>query len=65
MYFGEKLINSQLLKEMKNYIQAKLKNITWGGGPKMAEKQDGETTFSSTNSSKEHLNADQIPQNNF
>ena len=38
MYFGEKLINSQLLKEMKNYIQAKLKNITWGGGPKMAEK---------------------------
>ena len=29
-----------------------------GGGPKMAEEQDGETTFSPTNSSKEHLNAE-------
>ena len=29
-----------------------------GDGPKMAEKQDGETTFSPTNSSKEHLNAE-------
>ena len=28
------------------------------GGPKMAEEQDGETTFSPTNSSKEHLNAE-------
>ena len=28
----------------------------------MAEEQDGETTFSPTNSSKEHLNAEQIPQ---
>ena len=31
----------------------------------MAEEWDGETTFSSTNSSKEHLNAESIPQNNF
>ena len=31
----------------------------------MAEEQDGETTFSPTNSSKDHLNADQIPQSNF
>ena len=31
----------------------------------MAEEQDGETTFSPTNSSKEHLNAEQTPQNNF
>ena len=31
----------------------------------MAEEQDGETTFSPTNSSKEHLRAEQIPQNNF
>ena len=30
----------------------------------MAEEQDRETTFSPTNSSKEHLNAEQIPQNN-
>ena len=36
-----------------------------GGGPKTAEEQDGETTFSPTNSSTEHLNAEQIPLNNF
>ena len=29
-----------------------------GGGPKMAEEYDRETTFSCTNSSKEHLNAE-------
>ena len=37
----------------------------WGGGAKMAKEEDGETTFSPTNSSKEHLNAEQTPQNNF
>ena len=31
----------------------------------MAEEEDRETTFSPTNSSKEYLNAEQIPQNNF
>ena len=31
----------------------------------MVEEQDVETTFSPTNSSKEHLNAEQIPENNF
>ena len=31
----------------------------------MVEEQDGETTFSPKNSSKEHLNAEQTPQNNF
>ena len=31
----------------------------------MAEEWDGETTFSSTDSSKDHLNTEQIPQNNF
>ena len=36
-----------------------------GGGPKMVEEWDGETIFSPTNSSKDHLNAEQIPQNNF
>ena len=36
-----------------------------GGGAKVAEEQDRENTFSPTNSSKEHLNAKQIPQNNF
>ena len=35
------------------------------GCPKMAEEWDGETTFSPTNSSKEHLNAKQIAENNF
>ena len=31
----------------------------------MVKEYDRETTFSPTNSSKEHLNAEQIPQNNF
>ena len=35
------------------------------GGPKMAEEYVGETTFSPTNSSQDHLDAVQIPQNNF
>ena len=34
----------------------KLKNKR--GGAKMAEEQDGENTFSPTNSSKEHLNTE-------
>ena len=29
-----------------------------GGSPKMVEEQDGEATFSPTNSSKEHLKAE-------
>ena len=35
-----------------------------GHGPKMAEEQDGQTTFFLTSSLKEHLNAEQTPQNN-
>ena len=31
----------------------------------MAEEQDKETSFSPKNSSKDHLNAEQILQNNF
>ena len=31
----------------------------------MAEEEDGETTFSPTNSLKDHLNTEQTPQNNF
>ena len=31
----------------------------------MVEEQDMETTFSPTNSSKDHLNAEHLPQNNF
>ena len=31
----------------------------------MAEEQDGETTFSPTNSSKEHLDAEHTARNNF
>ena len=30
----------------------------------MAEEQDGETIFSPTNLSKDHLNAEQLSQNN-
>ena len=44
----------------------KSSSVWWGWcGPKMVEESDGETTFSPTNSLKEHLNAEQIPQNNF
>ena len=32
---------------------------------KTATEEDGETTFFPTNSSKEHLNAEKTPQNNF
>ena len=31
----------------------------------MAEEYDGETTFSPTKSSKDHLNTEQMPRNNF
>ena len=31
----------------------------------MAEEQDGKTNFSLTNSSKQHFNTEQTPQNNF
>ena len=41
------------------------KNAIMGGEAEMAEEQDGKTTFSPTNSSKEHLNAEQTTQNNF
>ena len=31
----------------------------------MAEEQNGATTFSPTNASKDHLNMEKLPQNNF
>ena len=42
-----------------------LKGQHGGGHLKMVEEKDGETTFSPTNSSKDHLNAEEIPQNSF
>ena len=42
-----------------------LENVLQGGGLKMAEEQDGETIYFPTNSLKDHLNAEQTPQNNF
>ena len=51
------------VKEKREKVGLKL-NIQ-EGDPKMAEKQDGETTFSRTNSFKDDLNAEQIPQKNF
>ena len=49
------------IKQQKT--QEKKKNP--GGGVKMAEEYDGETTFSPTNSSKEQLKGEQSLQNNF
>ena len=46
-------------------IQFFWKRHTQEGGVKMAEEQDGEITFSSTNSSKEQQNGEQSLQNNF
>ena len=37
----------------------------WDGEEGGRGLQDGETNFSPTNSSKEHLNTEQTPQNNF
>ena len=49
-------------RDKKDFLSDQCKEIEenkrMGGGPKMAEEQDGETTFSPTNSSKEHLNAE-------
>ena len=51
-------------KVMTN-LDSILKNRDMGGGVKMAEEKDGETTFSPTNSWKEQLNGEQSLQNNF
>ena len=59
---------SQKEKKKKKHQYSILTHIyIWnlGEGTKMAEEYNGETTFSPTNSSKEHLNAEQTPQNNF
>ena len=45
--------------------QSKFKNNKYFGGPKMAKEWDRETTLSPTDSSKDHLNGEKIPQNNF
>ena len=53
-------------KTKHTHTQKKKKNpIKEGGGAKMAEEQDGETTFSPANSSEEQLNAEQSSQNTF
>ena len=39
--------------------------VTEGGSPKTAEEWDRETTPPPTNSLKDHLNTEQISQNNF
>ena len=51
--------------EIKTLKRILLKVANWIWGVKMAEEQDGEMTFSSTNSSKEQQNGDESLQNNF
>ena len=46
--------NDTVGKKGKTFILSK-------GIQKMVEEQDGETTFSPTNSSEDHLNAEQLP----
>ena len=52
----KKIFTEELALYLKKYIE---------GGVKMAEEQDGEITFSSTNSSKEQENGEESLQNNF
>ena len=47
------------------YLEILSKCAYIGKEAKMAEEKDEETTFSPTNSSKDHLNAEQTPQNNL
>ena len=58
-------VNGTVILEDSLAVPHKVKYSLSGGGVKMAEKQDGETTFSPTNSSKEQLNGEQSLQNNF
>ena len=56
---GQYAISPTLHSKSIPYLPQK---VTWGGSPRMLEEQDGETIFYPTNSSKDHLNAEQIPQ---
>ena len=48
-----------LIFSLYSFLMSSFKRINFrGGGAKMAEEQDGENTFSPTNSSKEHLNVE-------
>ena len=62
---SQKELKSLLMKVKEKREKVGLKLNIQEGDPKMAEKQDGETTFSRTNSFKDDLNAEQIPQKNF
>ena len=44
------------MKSKSEVGKESVKKIKAGGGAKMAEDYEGESTFSPTNSSKEHLN---------
>ena len=48
----------RVLMKVKEESEKVVLKLTIGGGPKMVEEQDGQTTFSPTNSSKEHLNTE-------
>ena len=50
------LVTAQRVQKNSQYLKLRTDQR---GGPKMAEEWDGETTFSPTNSSKDHLNAEQ------
>ena len=65
--FGAQKINSATFSPSISMTRIKTiaKKKKCRGGAKMVEEQDGETTFSPTNSLKDHLNTEQTPQDNF
>ena len=62
-YNGEYFIYPE--ERTLGHILEMVKSKQQGGVPKMMEEEDGEINFSPKNSSKDHLNAEQLPQNNF
>ena len=53
------------MAQMSQLTGENFKASIMGGEVKMTEEQDGEITFSSTNSLKEQQNGEQSLQNNF
>ena len=63
--YGDKSLEVVLKKDGNQEEKIITEMTNQGSGPKMVEKQDGEMNLSPTNTSKDHLKAEQLSQNNF